>query len=238
MDLFAQHGVVWRRAAILALLCVALAAVAASKSLHAALLDVLVASKDVIVGHPIQGALLFVLLAAVSAMFAFVSIAVIVPVAVFVWGGPLSMLLLWLGWILGGTTAYSIARFLGRPVVHWLTADSTLRRVERRMHRDTPFSLVLLFQLGLPSEIPGYVLGLARYPFGKYLLALALGELPYTIATVYLGAGFVSAQSGVVLATGLSIAALSVGAFYLLRKRMRAAEAGEARLAGTEAQPE
>lgn len=228
MEPFAQHGVVWRRAVMLALLCLALAAVAASGSLHAALLDVLSASREVIVRYPVQGALLFVLLAAVSAMFAFVSIAVVVPVAVFVWGLPLSMLLLWLGWIIGGATAYGIARFLGRPVVRWLTADTGLRRVERRIHPDTPFGLILLFQLGLPSEIPGYVLGLARYPFGKYLLALALGELPYAIATVSLGAGLVSAHSGVVLAVGLSIAALSVGAFYLLRKGMRAAEAGKA----------
>lgn len=238
MVLFVQHGAVWRRAAILALLCITLAAVAASESLHAALLDVLSASKDVIVRYPVQGALLFVLFAAVSAMFAFVSIAIVVPVAVFVWGEPFSMLLLWLGWILGGTTAYGIARFLGRPVVHWLTSDTALRRIERRIHPDTQFGLILLFQLGLPSEIPGYVLGLARYPFGRYLLALALGELPYTIATVYLGAGFVSAQSGVVLAVGLSIATLSVGAFYFLRKRMRAAEADKASQAGKEAQPE
>jgi uncharacterized membrane protein YdjX (TVP38/TMEM64 family) len=185
-----------------------------------------------------QGALLFVLLAAVSAMFAFVSIAVIVPVAVFVWGESFSMLLLWLGWILGGAIAYAIARFLGRPVVHRLTGDTTLRRVERLIHPETPFGLILLFQLGLPSEIPGYVLGLARYPFGKYLLALGFGELPYALATVSLGAGFVRAQSGVVLALGLSIATLSVGAFYLLRKRMRAAEAGKAKHGAKEARPE
>ena len=238
MDLFAQHGVVWRRVAILTLLCVALAAVAGSESLHAALLDVLSASKDLIIRYPVRGALLFVLLAAVSAMFAFVSIAIIVPVAVFVWGESLSMLLLWLGWILGGATAYCIARFLGRPVVQWLAADTALRRVERFIHPDTPFGLILLFQLGLPSEIPGYVLGLARYPFGKYLLALAFSELPYALATVSLGAGFVRAQSGVVLALGLSIATLSVGAFYLLRKRVRAAEAGKASQAVKEARPE
>lgn len=220
MELFGQHAAVWRRAAILAVLCIALAAITASAELHAALLDVLAASRHVIVGHPVQGALLFVLLAAVAAMLAFVSIAVVVPVAVYVWGEPLSMLLLWLGWILGGAVAYGIARFLGRPVVRWLTPDRTLRRVERRIRPDTPFHLVLLFQLGLPSEIPGYVLGLARYPFGKYVLALALAELPYTIATVYLGAGFVSARSGLVLVVGLSVVTLSVGAFYLLRRRM------------------
>ncbi len=221
MDLFGQHAVVWRRAAFLALLCVALAAITASGELHAALLQVVAASKDVIVLYPVPGALLFVLLAAVTAMFAFVSIAIVVPVAVYVWGTPISMLLLWLGWVLGGAIAYGIARYLGRPVVQWLTTEAALSRVERRIHPGTPFQLILLFQLGLPSELPGYVLGLAKYPFGKFMLALAIAELPYTIATVYLGAGFVSARGGLVLAIGLSIAMLSVGAFYLLRRHWR-----------------
>ena len=208
---------------MLAVLCLALAAVAASGTLHAALLDVLAASKDVIVEFPVLGALLFVLLAAVSAMFAFVSIAILVPVAVYVWGEPLSMLLLWVGWILGGATAYGIARLLGRRFVKWLTAASALNRLEHRLHADTPFSLILILQLGLPSEIPGYLLGLVRYPFGRYLLALAIVEVPYTIATIYLGAGVVGAKGGLVLVIGLSAVVLSVGAFYLLRRRMRAA---------------
>ena len=221
MPLRSQHRAVWRRAVVLTLLCVTLAVVAASKPLHAALLEVLASSKLMIIEYPVPGALLFMLLAAVSAMFAFVSVAIIVPVAVFAWGEPLSMLMLWLGWILGGVAAYCIARFLGRVVVRWLMADAALQRVERLIHPDTPIGLIVLVQLGLPSEIPGYVLGLARYPFGKYLLALALGELPYTIATVYLGAGFVTAQSGQVLAVGLAIATLSVVAFHLLRRRLR-----------------
>jgi uncharacterized membrane protein YdjX (TVP38/TMEM64 family) len=221
VDLFGQHGGVWRRAAFLALLCIVLAAITASDELHAALLEVLAASRHVIVGHPVQGVLLFVLFAAISAMFLFVSIAIIVPVAVYVWGEPLSMLLLWLGWILGGAVAYGIARYLGRPVVHWLTSDRALRRIERRIRPDTPFPLILLFHVALPSEIPGYVLGLVKYPIGKFLLVRALAELPFTIATVYLGTGFVSGQSGFVLIVGLSMVLLSIGAFYFLRKRMR-----------------
>ncbi|MGE0031266.1 MAG: TVP38/TMEM64 family protein [Steroidobacteraceae bacterium] len=187
------------------------------------MLDVLAVSRGVIIGYPVPGALLFLLLAAISAMFAFVSIAILVPVAVYVWGEPLSMLLLWVGWILGGAAAYGIARLLGRRVVQWLTAASALNRLEHRLRPDTPFRLILLLQLGLPSEIPGYVLGLVRYPFGRYLLALAIVEVPYTIATIYLGAGLVEAKGGVVLAIGLSAVGLGVGAFYLLRKRMRAA---------------
>jgi uncharacterized membrane protein YdjX (TVP38/TMEM64 family) len=217
-----QHRVVvWRRAALLVVLCLALAAIMVSGELHAALLDVLAASRDVIVRHPVAGAILFVLLAAVSAMLAFVSVGIIVPVAVYAWGKPLSLLLLWLGWLLGGALAYASARVLGRPFVRWLTSETTLERFDRRFGPDTRFSHILLLQVALPSEIPGYLLGLAGYPFRKFLLALAIAELPYVVATVYLSAGFVNAQVGVVLAVGLAVAAFSVAAFQVLRRRLR-----------------
>jgi len=217
-----QHRVVvWRRAVLLVLFCVALAAIIASADLHAALLDVLSASRDVIVEYPVLGAMLFVLLAAVSAMLAFVSVGIVVPVAVYAWGELPSLLLLWAGWLLGGAVAYAIARLLGRPFVRWLTSEATLQRFDRRLNPDTPFPLILLLQVALPSEIPGYLLGLAGYPFRKYLLALALAELPYTVATVYLSAAFVNAQMGVVLAVGLAIALFSVGAFQVLRGQRR-----------------
>jgi uncharacterized membrane protein YdjX (TVP38/TMEM64 family) len=222
MELLAQHRVVWRRAVGLVVLCVALAMLVTSDALHTSLLQMLAASKDVIARHPAPGALLFVLLAAISAMFAFVSIAVLVPVAVYAWGEPVSMLFVWIGWILGGGTAYGIARYLGRPVVHWLTGEAMLNRVERRIHPQTPFGVIVLLQLGLPSEIPGYVLGLLRYPFGRYLFALAIAEVPYTIATVYLGAAIVAAKSGLVFAVGLGAALLAVGAFHFMRRRLEA----------------
>lgn len=218
-----QRGAVWRRAAFLSLLCIALAVLAASADLHHSLLELLEASREVIVAYPVSGAVLFVLLAAISAMFAFVSIAVVIPLAVYVWGNALSLVLLWAGWILGGAIAYGIARYLGRPVVLWLT-DRTLGRIERYLGPKTPFHFVLLFQFGLPSEIPGYVLGLVKYPFGKFMAALAIAELPYTVATVYLGAGFVDARSGIVLAVGFALVGLSVGAFYLLRRHMRSTD--------------
>lgn len=218
-----HHGAVWRRAGILALVCVALAAAASSADLHAALISLLETSREIIARNPVAGAALFVMFAAVSAMLAFVSIAVIVPVAVYAWGEPLSMLLLWVGWVLGGAVTYFIGRYLGRAVVNWLTTGAALSRLEQRVNRDTPFALVLLFQLALPSEIPGYVLGLARYSFAKYVLALGIVEVPYTIATIVLGASFVERRGGMILGFGLGVAVLSVGAFYLLRKKLTGA---------------
>jgi uncharacterized membrane protein YdjX (TVP38/TMEM64 family) len=197
-----------------------LAALATSDSLHAALVDVLAASDTIVAGHPVLGVVLFVAWAAVSAMLAFASTAVFLPVAVFTWGEPLSILLLWIGWTLGGACSYGVGRFLGRAVVKWLTAEALLHRLEERIGPKAPFGLILLLQLALPSEIPGYLLGLVRYSFPKYLLALALVELLFAIAMVHLGASFVERRAGIVLATGTAVVLLSVTAFYLLRKRM------------------
>jgi uncharacterized membrane protein YdjX (TVP38/TMEM64 family) len=81
---------------------------------------------------------------------------------------------------------------------------------------------VLLFQLALPSEIPGYVLGLVKYNFARYCLSLGLAELPYALLTVYLGASFLERRGGVVLGIGLLLTLLSIVAFIALRKKIAA----------------
>ena len=219
-DLSAERRLVWRRAAILVFACGVLAVLASSDVLHTALIDLLETIEELIARSPVIGASLFVVFAASSAMLAFVSIAFVVPVAVFTWGEPLSMLLLWTGWILGGSCSYGIGRYLGRAVVRWLMADAALQRLENRVPQGSPLGLVILFQLALPSEIPGYLLGLVRYSFPRYLLALGLAELPYTVATVYLGANLVERRGDMVLGVGIAIVSLSVAAFYFLRRKV------------------
>lgn len=219
---FSTRALLRRRILGFALLCLVIVALASSEALHEALLEALAVVRDLINEHPLRGALVFASLAAASAMLAFMSISVVVPAAVYTWGEPLSILLLWFGWILGGVAAYTLARFLGRPIIRRLVDQSLLTRMESRVQRDAPFASIVLFQLALPSEIPGYVLGLIRYPFLKYLGAVALGELPYALASVYLGAGFVEARVGYVLTVTLCLAALSIGAVLILRRQMRA----------------
>jgi uncharacterized membrane protein YdjX (TVP38/TMEM64 family) len=211
---------VWRAALAMALLTVGLVALGSSDTVHEALTHVFSACQKTIAGHPYAGAVLFVLLAALSAMLAFASVAMLLPLAVFIWGEPLSILLLWLGWLLGGVCTYVAGRCFGRKVVKWLNADSLLERFEHHLGPATPFGVVLLFQLALPSEIPGYVLGLVRYSVYRYLLALGLVELLYTVAAVHLGASFVERRVAMILATGIAIAAFSVTAFYALRRKI------------------
>jgi uncharacterized membrane protein YdjX (TVP38/TMEM64 family) len=199
---------------------VVLAWLAASDRLREVVLVVLAVCQQVIGEHKILGAFLFVALAALSALLAFVSTAVLVPVATYTWGEPLAMLLLWVGWWLGGLCAYSIGRYLGQPVVAWLTKRSASLQLERYMAHRSSFAIVLLFQLALPSEIPGYVLGTLRYPLPRYLLSLALAELPYALLTVHLGASFVAGKSAFVMQIGLLLVMLSVAAMIVLRRKL------------------
>jgi uncharacterized membrane protein YdjX (TVP38/TMEM64 family) len=209
-----------RRALAIVLLAAGLAFVASSAELHEWLVGFLPALEAVIRQQPVLGASIFVAYAALSAMLAFLSSAVIVPVSVYVWGSGVSMILLWVGWILGGVCAYTLSRYFGRTVVNALRAGSALERYETRISQRAGFGLVLLFQLAVPSEVPGYLFGLIRYPFWKYLAALALAELPYAAVTVYVGDSFLERRTYTLLAVGVAVAGFSAWALYTLHRRM------------------
>lgn len=209
----------WKRTLLAILAGSALAILATSDTLHGLLIRTLTAAEPIITAHPVWGVTLFVLLSATSAMLAFFSSAVLVPAAVYVWGIPASIALLWLGWILGGLTAYSVGRHLGRQVVNLLTSGRTLAYADK-VSAKAPFGFILLFQLALPSEIPGYVLGVVLYDRSKYVLALALAELPYAFATVYLGSSLVEQRTAVLVALGAALAIFSAWAFHILHRRL------------------
>jgi uncharacterized membrane protein YdjX (TVP38/TMEM64 family) len=214
------------RALLLVLLVALLAALASSDAVYAAVVRLFEATRGMIDQHSMLGPVMFVLLAAVSAMLAFFSSAVLVPAAVYAWGPVVSALLLWVGWMLGGIAAYTLASRLGRPALGWVARGRSLERYEKRFSTGTPFGVVLLFQLALPSEIPGYVLGLARYPLGRYLAALAIAELPYAVGTVLLGASFVARRVGSLVSLGAAAALAALLLGRALHRRMGDARAG------------
>jgi uncharacterized membrane protein YdjX (TVP38/TMEM64 family) len=203
------------------LLIVALVAIASADSLHAAMLAITDAATPIMRAHPVWGAVVFVLLSALSAMLAFFSGAVLVPVAVQVWGSTGTAAMLWLGWIVGGVAAYALARTAGRPMVARFVNAAALGRYESRVSSHAPLGLVILFQLGLPSEVPGYLLGLARYPVSRYLLALAIAELPWAVLTVLLGSTLLERRVPVLVAVGVAAALLGGVALALLTRRLR-----------------
>lgn len=174
----------------------------------------LVAVEPVMRSHPVLGALVFLALSAAAAVLAFFSSALLVPAAVLAWGAPLTILLLWAGWLLGGLAMFALGRRM-RP------AGGLQARLPPRIAAHLPadgralrFPLVLLWQLALPSEIPGYLCGVLGVPLRTYAAALALGELPYALAATLLGESVVDRRLGLLLAIGAIVATV---AFVVLR---------------------
>ncbi|HUP47472.1 MAG TPA: VTT domain-containing protein [Thermoanaerobaculia bacterium] len=195
-------------------------ALTASDTLHEMVRMILDRAAAVIAGHPLLGKVLFVALSTLSAMLAFVSSAVVVPVAVFTWGRTTTLVLLWGSWLLGGIFAYLLGRTLGRRVLSWFVAGDRIDYYASRISAGADFVTILLFQLALPSEVPGYVLGAARYRFLRYVAALAIAELPFAVGAVYLGEGFIRRDYRLLIGFGIAGVAFSAIAFYRLHRRL------------------
>jgi uncharacterized membrane protein YdjX (TVP38/TMEM64 family) len=209
-----------RTLVVLVLLIVVAILVAGSAPLHRVSERVVSALASLIADHPTLGVVAFVSLAALSAMLAFVSSVVLVPVAVHQWGSTVTVLLLWVSWLAGGIGGYVIGRYLGGPAVRRLAGAARLRHFEERISASAPIWLVFLFQLALQSEIPAYVLGTVRYPLFKYLLALGAAELPIAIAAVMLGTGFLNRQYWLMAGVGLAGVAVVGLAIVVLHRHL------------------
>jgi uncharacterized membrane protein YdjX (TVP38/TMEM64 family) len=192
-----------RVAAVVGIILLA-ALVAWSGALHRQVVELVAQSEPLFTRHPVTGALLFISLSALSAVLAFFSSALLVPVGVRVWGELGCFLLLWLGWFLGGLLTYAAGRGLGRPILRSMLTPRRLAECEARIPASHTFLPVLAAQLILPSEAVGYLCGLLRVPTRVYLPVLAVAELPYAAATVLLGAAFVHRQPVMLLAVALA----------------------------------
>jgi len=212
------HG--WGRAVVVVLICASVALLLSVDEVYESLQRALFAAEPLIAGHPYLGAVVFVLLAALSAVLAFFSSALLLPAAVYTWGNTVTFGLLWLGWLLGGICTYALGRGLRGPQGRVAATSSQFDFYVQRAPGEVTFAFILLLYLALPSELPGYLCGYLRVRFRTYFAALALAELPYAVGAVLLGAGVVHRHVGVLVAFGLIAAALGLYAMRMLHRRL------------------
>ena len=212
----ARHRYAW-----LVLAAIVAAALLYADPVYRALQVLLDGAGPVIRAHPVAGMAVFVLLAALSAVLAFFSSAALVPAAIVAWGPLPSALLLWIGWWLGGTLAYGIGRAFGRPLLKGRRIAHLVDAYRARLQGRPGFGLVLLLQLALPSEVPGYLCGLLGVRLRTYALALAIAELPFAAGTVLLGDGLVRRNAPLLVAVAVVGGGAMLAASALLRRRLR-----------------
>jgi len=188
----------------------ALAAVSTSASLHARVTGLLAYIQPAIDAHPALGAVVFTALAAISSMLMFVSSVALVPLGVGAWGAPLTVVLLWTGWFIGGIVTFTIGRHLGQPIVRRLLSAEQIERYGHIAAPNAPFATVLLIQLAVPSDVAGYFFGIAGIRRRVYLSALALAELPYAAGSVYLGTAFLERNTAALLVAGALVIGMAL----------------------------
>ncbi|OGG47516.1 hypothetical protein A2671_01985 [Candidatus Kaiserbacteria bacterium RIFCSPHIGHO2_01_FULL_49_13] len=151
-----------------------------------------------IASHKILGAAGFVALAGLSVLFGPFTSTPLIPPAVTVWGNIPTLLLLLVGWLLGNITAYLIGHHFGYPLVSKIVKKTQLDKWIEYTRDQIPFVFALLFRIATPSET-GYVFGLLKYSFKKYLIATALAEIPFAILAVYASFSFLAGDWGNVI---------------------------------------
>jgi len=118
----------------------------------------------------------------------------------------------------------AMVAFFSRSVVSMIIGGEKLTNWENQVSERTKFVHILAFQAIVPSEIPGYLLGMLRYRFLLYLTALGITEIPYAIATVYLGESFLRGESTIFIMVGIGIIVLAVVLFQIHRRLVKSGE--------------
>ncbi len=171
---------------------------------------------------PFLSVSVFVALAVVSTLIFTFSSVWLVPAAIGIWGKWETFLLLLSGWVIGNILSYLIGKYAGYPIVKRLVPE---RKMEEYKHLflegDRGWGIVFLSRFILPSEIPGYLLGIARYRFWPYFIATVLSEAPYALIAVYAIDAILRRDIGLFLVWGAIWAFCAIVLVRLIRRKLK-----------------
>ena len=116
----------------------------------------------------------------------------ILMAAGFVYGPWLGFGIGWFGLLLGAGACFGLARLLGRPFVERFVRPQRIAAVDQYVRTRTGGTLIALVSIRIfmpPAfDAVSYGCGLVQVPFGWFMLATALGEIPKVGSFTYIGA--------------------------------------------------
>ncbi len=147
----------------------------------------------------------FVALTALFVIFIIpLDIAFLIPIAVSLWGPLPTALMSILGWVLGSSVAFFIARSFGTPVVATMIGLKRIRDMQARIPTKNLFWSVVMLRMFVSVDILSYALGLfSSIEWRSYMLATTLGVMPFGFYFAYtstLALWYQIAAVGVVIA--------------------------------------
>ena len=92
------------------------------------------------------------------------------------------------GCVFSSMIAYWLCRLLGRPAAVRMAGEKDLARTGLFFSRWGSLAIVATRPVPMLAEAVVCLAGMSRMPFGRFLLASAVGSLPFALAFAYLGA--------------------------------------------------
>ena len=106
----------------------------------------------------------------------------------FVWGFWQGFAMVMAGWVAQGLAAYAIGRTAARPLLYRFIGERRFGRLERAIeHGGVTLLLAARLVPIVPFSLFSYVAGAARVPVGRFAWTTAVGYVPITALSIYLG---------------------------------------------------
>ena len=169
----------------------------------------------------IQSVLTFIIIEALAVMLSPLSSVPLAVIAVDIWGKSATVGYSLIGGLVGTTIAYLIGMHALYRLLKRLIPIKDIEHYSTLVSKKSSFWLIVLFVMAMPVEIPGYVLGIARYPYKKFFVAVALGYLPFYVLTVFAGQAFIEQNSGIFVALMASLIAFFCISLYFFYKKVQ-----------------
>jgi|SRR3989344_2623079 len=148
--------------------------------------DNLLEIKERIGGVPGMGLYVFILIVAV--VLAPVSALPLIPLVSPVYGWFVAGLLSIIGWTIGASIAFLLARRYGTGLVQKVVSLNKIKKFEKKIPQKNMFWSIVFLRMTIPVDILSYALGLfSSVSFGTYFFATLVGVTPFAFIFAYLG---------------------------------------------------
>ncbi|MCR4343005.1 MAG: VTT domain-containing protein [Patescibacteria group bacterium] len=168
--------------------------------------------------NELLGFFIFLLIAILSALLSPLTNIPLIPVAVALWGVAPTMIILFIGWIIGDIIAYYAGRHIGGPLFRYIISIKRFDKWVVEIQKHTRFYMLLLLRIALPAEL-GYAFGIMRYPFAKYMAITFLAEIPFVLITTYASEAILAGERLKFFSLIAVLIAVFLVAMHIVRER-------------------
>ena len=135
-----------------------------------------------------MGMIIYALVLVISIVLAPINDIVLVPIATAIWGWFIAALLTLLGWVIGSSIAFILARKYGVPLSKKILPLKEIYKSQEFVSKENTFIGIILLRIAIPIDIISYATGIfTNISFTHYFFATLIGFLPLAFFLAYLG---------------------------------------------------